>query len=110
MRLLHLGFSLFLGLGLGCATTTNRPVITADQEATFRAVVEKARKAGATGSLTPAGSKLADAESDFYYAQHLPSDPARARRMAEQAQAEAEAALTMAQGHGAAQIALTTAP
>lgn len=84
-------------LAVGCATASTAPVITGEQEAGFHALVEKARKAGATGRYTAAGAKLADAESDFYYAQHLPREPERARRMAAQARAEAEAALALAQ-------------
>jgi hypothetical protein len=95
MKLVSLCIASFLAFG--CATASTAPIITADQEATFHALVEKARRAGATGRYTPAGAKLADAESDFYYAQHLPREPERARRMAAQARAEAEAALLLAQ-------------
>ncbi len=91
-------------LTFGCAEIA--PAISVDQTRTFQQAVERARRAGAGDEYSPAGSKLRDAESDFYYAQHLPSDPARARAMAAKAREEADAALRLIQS-GDAELALS---
>jgi hypothetical protein len=89
----------------GCATAS-APLVSARQVHDFRAVVRQAEAAGALDLSSEAGRVLAEAKSDFYYAQHLPADPDRARRIAAQAQLDAERALRMARGDVPRELAL----
>ena len=92
MRILVLGM---LGAALGCATV--QPFMPSEaQRARFDEVVRQAEAAGANDTSYQSSSLLADAKSDFEYAQHLPKYPERARELAAKAQREADAALTMA--------------
>jgi len=52
---------------------------------------------GAAEAPSLAAERLADAKSEFEYAQHLPLYPDRARALADKAQADAETALQLAQ-------------
>jgi hypothetical protein len=79
----------------GCATAP--PAISALQVKAFDDVVRSAEAAGACDNPPEAARQLRDAKSDFYYAEHSPMDPNRARRTLVTAQAEAEAARDLAQ-------------
>jgi hypothetical protein len=98
----------WIGLGLvgmlGCATV--EPFVVSDQQrAHFEQVLQSAERATADGP-PEAAALLADARSDFEYAQHLPKYPERARGLAAKAQHEAETALWMAQqAHRQAEVA-----
>lgn len=65
------------------------------QRARFEETVRQAEAAGANDISYESSSLLANAKSDFEYAQHLPKYPERAREVAAKAQSEADAALTM---------------
>lgn len=92
MRILSLGV---LAVVVGCATA--QPFVPSEaQRARFEEAVRQAEAAGASDSSHQAASLLADAKSDFEYAQHLPKYPERARQLADKAQREADAALLMA--------------
>ena len=80
---------------MGCATV--QPFVPSRvQQTAFDEVVRQAEAAGVEDGPHEAAAMLADAKSDWTYAQHLPKYPERARQMATQAQREAEAALRMA--------------
>ncbi len=90
--------SLWLGLlgiaAVGCATV--QPFVPSDaQRARFDATI-RAAQAGAGDGPSQLASMLAEAKSEFEYAQHLPKYPERARALAEKAQHDAEAALRLA--------------
>jgi len=95
----------FIALIEGCATA-KPDVISAQQVAAFRAVVRQAEAAGAAEEPYQAAALLRSAQSDFYFAQHLPADPVRARDIARQAQAEAERALNLARAQAPTRLAL----
>lgn len=84
-----------LGLGVaGCATV--HPFVPSDaQRARFDATV-RAAQSGAGESPHQVATMLAEAKSEFEYAQHLPKYPERARALADKAQRDAEAALRLA--------------
>jgi hypothetical protein len=89
----------WVGLGLvavfGCATA--EPFAVSDQRrARFEQVARAAEAATAADGTSAAAALVTEARSDFEYAQHLPMYPERARALADKAQHEAEAALTMA--------------
>ncbi len=58
--------------------------------------MRQAEAAGANDGPYETRSLLANAKSDFEYAQHLPKYPERARELADKAQRDAETALMMA--------------
>ncbi len=89
---------------LGCAGTV-APPISAAQTRSFQTTVAQAKRAGGDEPFSEAEAQLRAAESDFYYAEHLPRDPERAQRMAAEAQQEAEAALRLAQKNGSPRVA-----
>ncbi|HVZ85409.1 MAG TPA: hypothetical protein VHG72_00445 [Polyangia bacterium] len=92
-----LGFWLLAG-ALGCATT--QPFVPSDrQRADFDDLVRKAEAAGALDGPPEAAARLADAKSEFTYAQHIPLYPERARGLAAKAQSDAELALALARQH-----------
>ncbi|MFL5305212.1 MAG: hypothetical protein ACJ8F1_08365 [Polyangia bacterium] len=84
-----------LGLGaVGCATA--QPFAPSDaQRARFDATV-RAAQVGISDGPNQVASMLAEAKSEFEYAQHLPKYPERARALADKAQHDAEAALRVA--------------
>lgn len=84
-----------LGLSaVGCATV--QPFVPSSaQRARFDATI-RAAQAGVGDGPSQVASMLAEAKSEFEYAQHLPKYPARARALAEKAQHDAEAALRLA--------------
>jgi hypothetical protein len=92
--------NLMLGLvvagPLGCATTTP-PVVSEQQRQTFAEIVRSAEAAGATEGPPRAVSLLADAKSEFEYAQHLPLYPDKARSLVAKAQDDAAQARQLAQ-------------
>ena len=80
---------------VGCATA--QPLVISPQQRTnFETLVRDAEAAGAAEGPPAASARLADAKSEFEYAQHLPLYPDRARLLIVQAQADAEAALELA--------------
>lgn len=80
---------------VGCATA--QPLVISPQQRTrFHDLVRDAEAAGAAQGPPAASARLADAKSEFEYAQHLPMYPDRARLLVAQAQADAEAALELA--------------
>ncbi|MDB4979798.1 MAG: hypothetical protein JWM82_550 [Myxococcales bacterium] len=81
---------------LGCATAEVSPISVA-QAKSFQSVVAQAKRVGGDEPFSPAQAMLRAAESDFYYAEHLPRDPERARQLAAAAQAEADTALRLAE-------------
>jgi hypothetical protein len=103
MKLLSLSIVALLS---SCATAP--PAISARQEEAFHDVVRSAEAAGAGENPPTAASRLRDAKSDFYYAEHSPMNPARARRLVATAQAEAESARDLAQSYSLHQIELRT--
>jgi len=84
-----------VGLGVaGCATV--QPFVPSDaQRARFDATVRAAQSDAGEGPHQVA-TMLAEAKSEFEYAQHLPKYPDRARALAAKAQRDAEAALHLA--------------
>jgi hypothetical protein len=86
-----------MGLLAGCATAAPEP-ISAQQVQTFRETVRIAEQATLAAGNADAEAALRSAKSDFYYAEHLPMDPDRARLMAARAQAEAESAVALGRG------------
>jgi hypothetical protein len=90
---------------ISCATAPP-PVISVQQARAFDDVVHQAEAAGVTEDSSKAGALLRDAKSDFYYAEHLPSDPDRARDIAYRALAKAQTALGLARSSPQPDIAL----
>lgn len=83
---------------MGCATV--QPFVPSSaQQARFDEVVRQA-EAGINDGPPGAAALLADAKSDWIYAQHLPKYPERARDIAAKAQHDAEAALAMVRRSG----------
>ena len=84
-----------LGMGaVGCATV--QPFVPSNAQcARFDATVRAAEAAASDGPGQVA-TMLAEAKSEFEYAQHLPKYPERARALADKAQHDAEAALRVA--------------
>jgi hypothetical protein len=80
---------------VGCATAQPL-VISPQQRSRFQDLVRDAEAAGAAEGPPAASARLANAKSEFEYAQHLPMYPDRARLLVAQAQADAEAALELA--------------
>jgi hypothetical protein len=89
--------SSLLALLAGCATASPVP-ISAEQERTFRDTILAAERANASGRSGEAATALQEAKSDFYYAEHSPMNPERARTMAVRAQHEADAAVVLSRG------------
>jgi len=89
----------------GCATAP-APVLSSLQVNAFNATVRQAEAAGASEGSTEAATLLREAKSDFYYAQHLPADPRRARDVAVKAQLNATRALEVAQANARHRLAL----
>jgi hypothetical protein len=100
MKLLSL--SLLVGLS-ACATATP-PAVSIQQINAFDDLVKRAEAAGAAEEPQEAAARLHEAKSDFYYAQHIPADPDHARRLVAKAQADAQAALDLAQRHTQQQV------
>jgi hypothetical protein len=94
MRLV--GICLVVG-AVGCAAQPFVP--SNEQRALFNDVVRQAEAAGAVEGSPEAARCLADAKSDFNYAQRIPRYPDRARQLATQAQEEGAQALRLAQQH-----------
>jgi hypothetical protein len=93
MKLLAL--SLFMA-GIGCASA--QPLVVSDQQRKlFSDMVRDAEAAGAAEGSPQARVHLADAKSEFEYAQHLPQYPDRARSMVIKAEEDAALALKLAQ-------------
>lgn len=83
---------------MGCATV--QPFVPSSaQQARFDEVVREA-EAGISDGPPGAAALLADAKSDWMYAQHLPKYPERAREVAAKAQHDAETALMMVRRKG----------
>jgi len=90
---------------VGCATAP--PLVISPQQRTrFQNLVRDAEAAGAAQGPPAAAARLADAKSEFEYAQHLPMYPDRARLLVAQAQADAEAALELARRDAQARATL----
>jgi hypothetical protein len=117
-----IGICLILG-AVGCAEQPFMP--SNEQRALFNEVIRQAEAAGAVEGSPEAARCLADAKSDFNYAQRIPRYPDRARQLAIKAQEEGAQALRLAQEHrremaalahegarveAAADVATTTAP
>lgn len=100
--LLALAFASFCG----CATAP--PVLSSLQVNAFNATVRQAEAAGASNGPAETATLLREAKSDFYYAQHLPADPDRARAVAIRAQASATKALEAAQANARNRLALSS--
>src|SRR5580692_10814333 len=97
-----------LGACVGCATA--RPFALSDQQVkSFREVVREAEAAGAADGPPEAAQRLSDAKSEFEYSQHLPMYPDRARELAAKAQADADAALALAQHEAEEHVAVRQA-
>jgi|HubBroStandDraft_2_1064218.scaffolds.fasta_scaffold69452_2 hypothetical protein len=94
MRLV--GICLVVG-AVGCAAQPFVP--SNEQRALFNDVVRQAEAAGAVEGSPEAARCLADAKSDFDYAQRIPRYPDRARQLATKAQEEGAQALRLAQQH-----------
>ena len=94
MRLI--GICLVVG-AVGCAAQPFVP--SNEQRALFNDVVRQAEAAGAVEGPPEAARCLADAKSDFNYAQRIPRYPDRARQLATKAQEEGAEALRLAQQH-----------
>jgi len=94
MRLI--GVCLVAG-AVGCAAQPFVP--SNEQRALFNEVVRQAEAAGAVEGSPEAARCLADAKSDFNYAQRMPRYPDRARQLAIKAQEEGAEALRLAQQH-----------
>jgi hypothetical protein len=91
-----MGICLVAG-AIGCAA---QPFVPSNEQRTlFTEVVRQAEAAGAVDGSPEAARCLADAKSDFNYAQRIPQYPDRARQMAIQAQEEGAEALRLAQQH-----------
>jgi hypothetical protein len=86
------------------------PAISEQQARTFRETVDIAERAIAAGENPAAESALRNAKSDFYYAEHSPMNPERARFLAGQAQAEAELADKLSRDQGAARLTAAAPP
>lgn len=102
----------FFGISLvaaavGCAAQPFVP--SNEQRALFNDVVRQAEAAGASEGSPDAARCLADAKSDFNYAQHIPRYPDRARQLAAKAQEEGAEALRLAQQHRREMAALARA-
>lgn len=82
---------------VGCAAQPFVP--SNEQRALFNDVVRQAEAAGAVEGSPEAARCLADAKSDFNYAQRIPRYPDRARQLATKAQEEGAEALRLAQQH-----------
>jgi hypothetical protein len=91
-----IGICLVAG-AVGCAAQPFVP--SNEQRALFSEVVRQAEAAGAVEGSPEAARCLADAKSDFNYAQRIPKYPERARQMAIKAQEEGAQALRLAQEH-----------
>jgi len=91
-----IGICLVAG-AVGCAAQPFVP--SNEQRALFNDVVRQAEAAGAVEGSPEAARCLADAKSDFNYAQHIPRYPDRARQLATKAQEEGAQALRLAQEH-----------
>ena len=72
---------------------------SSEQRALFNEVIRQAEAAGALEGPPEAARCLAEAKSDFDYAQRIPRYPDRARQMATKAQEEGAEALRLAQQH-----------
>jgi hypothetical protein len=83
-------FALAIG---GCAVA--RDPIPARQTVAFRETVERVERGTSGRNCSEADRQIRIAESDFYYAEHSPRDPKRAKAMARQAQAEADSAVAL---------------
>jgi hypothetical protein len=82
---------------VGCAEQPFMP--SSEQRALFNQVIRQAEAAGAAEGPPEAARCLAEAKSDFDYAQRIPRYPDRARQMATKAQEEGAEALRLAQQH-----------
>jgi hypothetical protein len=82
---------------VGCAEQPFMP--SSEQRALFNEVIRQAEAAGAAEGPPEAARCLAEAKSDFDYAQRIPRYPDRARQMATKAQEEGAEALRLAQQH-----------
>jgi hypothetical protein len=98
-----IGICLVVG-AVGCAAQPFVP--SNEQRALFNEIVRQAEAAGAVEGSPEAARCLADAKSDFNYAQRIPRYPDRARQLAIQAQAEGAEALRLAQQHRSEMAAL----
>jgi hypothetical protein len=98
-----------LALLTGCATAPPAP-ISEQQARTFRETVVTAERAIIIGNNPAAEVALRNAKSDFYYAEHSPMNPERARSMATQAQAEAELAVSLSRSQDAATLTAVVTP
>jgi hypothetical protein len=111
------GLCLLAG-AVGCATV--QPfALSQGQRADFDEVVRKAEAAGALEGPPEATARLADAKSEFEYAQHIPLYPDRARSLVVKARTDGELALALALqrradqtlfARAAAQVEAATAP
>ena len=101
-----IGIYLVVGVA-GCAAQPFVP--SNEQRALFNDVVRQAEAAGAVEGSPEAARCLADAKSDFNYAQHIPRYPDRARQLAIKAQEEGAEALRLAQQHRRETAALARA-
>jgi hypothetical protein len=78
----------------GCATA--QPFVVSNQQRVrFEQVVNEAEAAATANGPARAVELVAEARSDFEYAQHLPKYPERARALVAKAQHEADTALWM---------------
>ena len=91
-----IGICLIAGAA-GCAAQPFMP--SNEQRALFNDVVRQAEAAGAVSGSPEAARCLANAKSDFEYAQHIPRYPDQARQVAAKAQEEGAEALRLAQEH-----------
>jgi hypothetical protein len=82
-------------IALGCASSPPPEPISAQQRERFRVTVAAARDLGPSWDCPASDTQLRAAESDFFYAEHLPQDPQRARQIAQRAQQQAQAALDL---------------
>ena len=82
---------------VGCAEQPFMP--SSEQRTLFNEVIRQAEAAGALEGPPAAARCLADAKSDFDYAQRIPRYPDRARQLATRAQEEGAQALRLAQQH-----------
>jgi hypothetical protein len=91
-----IGICLIAG-AVGCAAQPFVP--SNEQRALFNDVVRQAEAAGAVEGPPEAARCLAEAKSDFDYAQRIPLYPDRARQLAAKAQEEGAEALRLAEQH-----------
>ena len=87
-----------IAIAAGCASSPPPGPISAEDRHRFQATVEAARQVATSWDCPRGNAQLRAAESDFHYAENLPTNPERAEQMAAHAQLQADAALQYCRG------------